>query len=257
MPDEIACLGTRSSYPRDISCIRYTHNTTKELEMKPNTICSCSRPPLHIELGYHIQHPSSKTKTQEERLGRSRVDGLEGIVEPAEGIPIPIPLRVGRAYKVGVELVPGARNRDQAVGPDPVDLVGVVELPLVVPPLLRTHRVGAGNLVLEVDVGEGQVGEDGVDGGEGGEPGEEGEVHALGALLGVVELAVGAVGALLHFGDEPLLPTVRDLVDILRRVLLALVAAVATIVGGTGGGAVVEVEGRGVGEGRGGGGEEE
>lgn len=187
------------------------------------------------------------------KLRRRWIDSLEGVVKATEHVLVAAPVEIGRGDEVGVQLVAGASDGYQAVGTCPLDLVGVVQLPIVVLALLGAYPVGGGDLVLQAHVGEGEVGEDGVDGGQRPETGEEGEVLALGALLGVVELAVGAVGALLDLGHQPLLPPLGDLVRVLCGGLLVRVPAVSAVVGCAGGGAVVKVEHR-VSEGRGRGG---
>uniref|UniRef100_A0A8R7V1U7 Uncharacterized protein n=1 Tax=Triticum urartu TaxID=4572 RepID=A0A8R7V1U7_TRIUA len=128
----------------------------------------------------------------------AEVDGLEGLVQAAEDGLVAPPLGVGRRDEVRVQLVPGARHGDEAVRAGASHLVLVVHLPVRVLPLRRCHVVRRRDLVLQPDVREGEVVEHGADGGQLAEPGEEGEVLPLGALARVEELAVRAVGALLH-----------------------------------------------------------
>lgn len=160
-----------------------------------------------------------------------------------ERLLISIPIRSRRVHEVRVKFVLGTGDGDQAVCPSAIDLIDVVDLAVVVFRLLGADVLSRGYEVLEVDVREGEVVEDDVLGGEAGEAAEEGEVLLLRLLLRVVELAVGAVGPLLHLGDQLLLPPLRHVVRVLRRRLLVGVAAVPAVVGGARGGAVVELVG--------------
>jgi len=140
---------------------------------------------------------------------------------------------------MGIELIPRTGHRNETVGHRAIDLKIIIELPVGPVPLTGLYALSAGNHVLQIDVGERQIVENGVLGGEGSKPGQEGEVFLFGFPLGVEEFTVGAIGALLYFGDKALLPSLGDVVDIFCAVSLAGIAAVSPIVRGACGGTVV------------------
>jgi hypothetical protein len=158
------------------------------------------------------------------------LDGLEGLVQAAEHGLVAAPLGVGRGDEVRVQLVPCARHRYEAVRAGARHLVLVVHLAGAVGALGGAHVVGGRDLVQQPDVGERQVVEHGAERRQRADPGQERQVLLLRPLSRVEELRVRAVGALLHLGHQPLLPPLRHVVHVLRRVLLARVPAVSAVV---------------------------
>lgn len=146
---------------------------------------------------------------------------------------------------MGIKLIPRTGHRNETVGHGAIDLKIIIELPVGPVPLSGIYALSAGNYVLQIDVGQRQIVENRVLGGEGSKPSEVSDVFLFGFSFGVEEFAVGAIGALLYFGDEALLPSLGYFIDILCAVFLAGVASVSAIVGSACSGAVVYGEFRG------------
>lgn len=164
------------------------------------------------------------SKVKDESWEEAILEGshsLEALMDMLQGLLILAPLGIGRIDEVRVELVLSTSHRDQAMSTRTIDLIDIVNLPLVILLLLGLDAVRAGYQILQLHIRQSEVVQHHVHGCQLPEARQEGQIFLLGLLLRIVELTVSSVGSLLYLGNQPLLPSLGDVVHVLCGVLLA------------------------------------